>query len=402
MIEGDRGERQVLLENPNRTVSIVSPKAVRGSLINYLECNLGDKPMYAFTVKQAEACVDYWIDSAKPVPMPKYIAERDDKDLCFHRLSVNFNDTPKDTLVIDEFISRCSNQEAIKLYIGSLLVENSSRTQYLWIYGPGGEGKGTFGRALVGALGSSCITMAVPKTDSQKQFLTYSLKGKRVCLFPECNNYAFPKDALFKQLTGGDNVWFEQKGKMGHSGKINCKFIFLSNEQPGVNGSSANMRRMIYSEVEKPTTFYPPNVYDALMAAEIFDFLLKCRTLYIEKYPQGDDITYKDKLTDELIEENEEPLTYATDKHLVIGADFYLTAHRLRELSGIEGMSEPAYKNWLRYLKTKFGLVPRVSKIGKKSQRVWLGAREKSSEERDEWNDEQRVTCAKDDQVTDF
>lgn len=387
-VEPERGIRQVVQDIGNRVVAFVDPQAVVNCLIKYLETNLAGKKIYAFTEKQARDCVKYWIASTPPIEMPKYLGQKDEEGLCFQRLNFNYGDTPNETTVLDELMSRCSNNIALKQYIGSLTVENSSRFQYLWIYGSGGEGKGSLGRGLMNIFGDGSVTMAVPKTDSQKQFLTFSLLGKRLCIFPECSNYQFPQDPLFKQLTGGDYVWFEAKGKMGHSGKINCKFIFLSNDQPGVHGTDANMRRMIYSEIEKPTIKYSASVYDALIAAEMPSFIIKCRQEYLEACPQGEDIQINDPKTKELIDSNEEAFEVLTSKWFIPCATESITPARMHEIKELEDMDQSTYRRWVSYLKSKLGVHSEIRHWDgndRPKQRRWIGIRERTTQEAILW-----------------
>jgi phage/plasmid primase-like uncharacterized protein len=397
VIESEPGLRQVIQIVERRVARYVDPKAVANSLIKYLENYHADEKEYAFTTKQACDCVDYWIASTDPIPMPAYLGEKDDVSLCFQRLSFNYSDEPGETLVLDELMSRCSNADAVKQIIGSLTVEESSRFQYLWMFGSGGEGKGSLGRGLATIFGNGCVTMAVPKTDSQKQFLTYSLQGKRLCIFPECNNYQFPQDALFKQWTGNDHVWFEAKGKMGRSGKINCKFIFFANEQPGVHGSDANLRRMIYSEISKPTVKYAATTYDALIAVEMPSFMIKCRRLYLEACPNGEDISFDDAKTKELIEVNEEQYEELTNQYLIPDAGKSITAAKMQEIKKKENLDTHSYRRWIAYLRSRLGVHCTVNRATR--QRVWVGVRMRESYEDVLWNEQKNRTLDADNTV---
>lgn len=376
-------------------VRYVDLNTVTRSLVKYLDEYMSHDDLYAFTERQAKHCVDYWLASSPSIPIPRYLGEKSYDGLCFHRLNFDYTDTPKETLVLDEFVSRCTNQAALRQFIGSLTVENSSRTQYLWIYGAGGEGKGSLGRGLMEIFRDSGVTIAVPKTDSQKQFVTHSLQGKRICIFPECNSYQFPNDALFKQWTGNDHVWIEQKGKMGFSGRINTKFIFFSNEQPGVHGSEANMRRMIYCEVAKPTVKYAPAVYDALIAAEMPSFLIKCRNEYLEANPHNEDITITDNTTKELIDMNEERFEVLTDKWLVPAAEGTIAPARMQEIKSLEKMSESEYRRWLSYLKNKLGVHSVMKGPSDKRIRTWIGVRERNMTEDNVWREENGLQCTR-------
>lgn len=374
LVEPEPGKHQVLELLENRVVRFIDPEAVVKEVLKF---TIAEGAFEDMTYRDGVECVKYWASITKPIKMPKYLGEDCEAGFCFQRLPFNYLDEPGETLVIDEFLNRCTNRDAIRQFIGSLTVENSSTYQYLWLYGSGGEGKGSFGRALMNIFGSGAVTMAVPRSDGQKQFLAYSLQGKRLCVFPECSNFAFPNDPLFKQLTGGDHIWFEQKGKMGYSGTLNCKFIFFSNEQAGVHGTDANTRRLIYSEISKPTIKYAAAAYDALVANEIASFIIKCRNYYLEKCPNNEDIEINDEKTRELLDFNEENFEILTNTWLEIGANFTATPGQMQEIKKEEKMSNTEYRQWVAYLKAKFGIEIHFIKKDGKSYREWLGIRRK-------------------------
>lgn len=372
IVESEPGVYQVLQALPNNIAIYSNPQAVESALLKYLaaaDCGTD----YDLTPAQATQCVKYWISITEPSEMPAYLGEKNSSGLCFQRLPFNYSDKPKETLVIDDFMRRCSNASAIAAWIGSLTVADSSRFQYVWIYGSGGEGKGSFARGLTDIFGPGCVTMPVPKTDSQRQFMAYSLQGKRLCVFPECENFAFPKDPLFKQLTGGDHIWIEQKGKMGFSAPISVKFLFLSNTRPGIEGSDANLRRVIYSEVEKPSVKYSPGVYDSLIKAEMPSFIIKCRQLYLEQCPDNEDIQSDDANTQAMLDFNEEPYELLTEECVNLGAQLSCTPTELRRIQTQRGLSTTEYRNWIEYLRRLHGVENTVTWESGKSVRKWRG-----------------------------
>lgn len=380
--EPELGKRVVLKGIGGGVVVHACHQAVVDALLQHLtENDYGNE--YDLTPAQAVQCVNYWLSITDPIPEPKYLGEKDDPALCFQRLKFNYSDAPGDTLILDDFMRRCSNAEAIKAFIGSLTVEDSPRFQYVWIYGSGGEGKGSFARGLVDIFGPGVVTMPVPKTASQKQFLAYSLQGKRLCVFPECSNFEFPQDPLFKQLTGGDHVWVEQKGEQGRSASINSKFLFLSNSRPKIEGTDADLRRIIYSEIEKPNVKYSPGTYDALIRAEMPNFIIKCRMLYMEKYPTNESIKIDDTQTKELIDTNEEQWEVLTEIWVERGAEFEITPREMREVKDHAKMNNSEYRKWVEYLREKLGIKSAVlkDKQSQKSVRKWIGIRKRQINE---------------------
>lgn len=374
LVEPEDGKKQVLRVLDKKVVKFVVPETVVDMVVHYT-ANVDMGFAYDFTHREAVDCVKYWMSITKPIQMPKYLGERDDIGFCFQRLSFNYRDVAGETPVLDELLSRCTNADAVRQFIGSITIEQSSHSQYLWIYGSGGEGKGSFGRGLKSIFGTGLITMAVPRTDGQKQFLAYSLQGKRICLFPECSNFNFPNDPLFKQMTGHDDVFFEQKGKQGVSGSMNCKFIFFSNEKTGVHGADANTRRLIYSEIAKPTVKYPTSIYDGLIKSEMPSFIVKCRNLYLEKCPLNEDICFDDEKTKELLEFNEEKYQLLTEKWFIPSDFGTVTPRLLNELKDREKLSIIEYRQWIEYMRVKLGIESHsmVWPNETKKSRKWVG-----------------------------
>lgn len=136
---------------------------VVNTLLVYIEDNFKGARQYCLTVKQAKEAVAYWVSVTPSLPaIPKIVAEKDFAGLCFHRLPFNFEREKKPTPIFDEFFSRCTNAKAIKAWIGSLLYDNASRQQYVWLHGEGGDGKGSLTRFLQAILGPSYASTVVP------------------------------------------------------------------------------------------------------------------------------------------------------------------------------------------------------------------------------------------------
>ena len=83
----------------------------------------------------------------------------------------------------------------------------------LEVVGPGGRGKSTFANlccALVGARNYASTTL---NQLEQSRFEVASIKGKRLTLINDSERYGGSAQ-IFKALTGGDNLRFEEKNKM--------------------------------------------------------------------------------------------------------------------------------------------------------------------------------------------
>lgn len=211
---------------------------------------------------------------------PPMIGTMDDvTKLCFHRIPF-IMDANMETPVTDEMMSRTSNSEALMKWIGSLFCDESDRSQYVWIYGEGGNGKGCLGRLLWRTFGSAFKSDSIPKRTDK--FWSYGLLNKRIVMFPESESYQskFPSSGFFKSLTGGDAIRVEPKGKNSYSTFLDCKFMFLSNHAPMLKESIADKRRTIPCHMEVTTNYSP--TFEEDLWKEAPGFFGKCLKMYLE------------------------------------------------------------------------------------------------------------------------
>lgn len=381
LLEREEGKRAICEEGENGIITITGKESVITAVTPYTR---GVPTHFKWGPKQIEEAVKYWRNIAATIPEPAPFLELSVPGLCFERLPFDFDGDHQPTPIFDEFLNRCTNREAIEIWIGSLFVPESDRQQYLWIFGEGGDGKGSLARVLTRLLSSSTVSRIVPSTESQKQFFCYGLQGKRLCIFPECNNFSFPNDALFKLLTGNDSVPFEAKGEMSYSGQLQTKFMFLSNERPKIKGSKANLRRLIYSEVSPAKILHTSTAYDALLWSEAPSFIKRCVQKYRENCPRHEFILAGDELTSDLIAENEEELAVLADKWFVQDPNGRVTSARMQEIRSAEKLHNLEYRNLCSYLRRHWN--SRLSKADSGRTRVWQGHRERTDSERMAWD----------------
>ena len=125
---------------------------------------------FHLTAEEALSAARYWIMESKPLlEEPVAVREKSNPGLCFHRLSFDFHEeaTLENTLLFAEFLSRTSNHEALCAFIGSLFVPKSDRQQYVYLYGSGGDGKGSLTRLLAKVLGKSYETVFADNAENR-------------------------------------------------------------------------------------------------------------------------------------------------------------------------------------------------------------------------------------------
>ncbi len=230
---------------------------------------------YELEFKQAVEAARVWKAQAPPVGPIKSVCWQHDAGLTFRRLpwikSYNSSST------FTEMFGRISNARALKCFIGSLFFDQSDMQQYVWLHGQGQNGKGALSRFLHRVFAGAYSSQIPPQ--SGDKFWTSMIMGKRLVVFPDCNNAGFVTSGLFKSLTGGDPVRVEQKGQPAGTAIMNAKYIFLSNERPSLSSEKADQRRIIYCEMGEVKAKTDPK-YGEKLWAEGASFLTECIMTY--------------------------------------------------------------------------------------------------------------------------
>lgn len=143
-------------------------------------------------------------------------------------------------------MKRTSEEEAlsIKLFIGSLFDYSSSRHQYLYLHGLGGDGKSTLIAAMFAMFADmGVMTMQGDSLDGTHS--TAALEGVRLVAFPDCNRPSLPSTGTFKQVTGDDMVTINPKMMAMRNIRLHCKVVISSNDAPQLAGGNADWRRIL-------------------------------------------------------------------------------------------------------------------------------------------------------------
>ncbi len=143
---------------------------------------------------------------------------------------------------------RLSNFDALAMWVWSLLVK-SDRSQYVWIYGEGDEGKSLISAAICSLFGDinakHCAWSMANPENFLNRFWYSTLVGKRLCYIAEGTGKT-PVSDKFKALTGDDIALVEAKGEQPYNAPMTAKFLFCSNDILELTNSKANVRRVIY------------------------------------------------------------------------------------------------------------------------------------------------------------
>lgn len=291
VIEATNGNREVLREHADGVVSYVSENALISAVLVF--CNTASAPKYQITNREASEIARMWVNMTPPIVKPLPVAFASDPGLTFHRLNFDLPESSMDKpKLFEEFLSRCTNRYALAAFIGSLFDPKADRQQYIWLHGYGRNGKGALTQFLRHVLGAACHSEVVPD-HKPNQFWTSTFLGKRLVIFPECDQATFPSSALFKSMSGGDAIRIESKQKDAYSMVLDCKFMFLSNEELSISSNAADLRRAIYCHVGPITGEPDPDYYENLCKESPY-ILRECIDLYNQLCPRGGSIPCED------------------------------------------------------------------------------------------------------------
>lgn len=284
--EDPTGDGLIYLEDEHMIVTRISPNYV-DKLINAYWDKVSTSPdlgifLGSITADDAVKTRRLWLHAVKakrdPFPMLTWLS---DPRPAHHKVA--FDPIPRGDCqapLWGELMGRTTNSEAVMAWIGSLFDNKSQRQQYVWMYGDGDNGKGTFTRCLAHALGSTFHADNAPERGRVGEHWTMGLVGKRLLVFADCDNPSFVASGFFKSITGEDRLRVNIKNGPIVSLDMPLKVMLTSNEKPEISGAKSNVRRVIYCSIAPINTRFVGN-YEAQMLAETPAFISLCWHIYL-------------------------------------------------------------------------------------------------------------------------
>lgn len=386
VLEDDEGQRREISIDDDQVVRYISDASAKAHLSTYFKEHLAPiNHEYAqFEPVDIDRIWKLFQMAAKPLDAEiKAIREKSEKGLCFNRLDWDLVvDAPTPTF--DEMFSRMTNAIAIKAFIGSLFDHEADRSQYVFIFGEGGNGKGRLIEFLGWALGSSHMPSHIPeKTD---RFWLSSITRARLVTFGECDDYGFTSSEKFKAVTGNDLLSIERKGKDLFQTKIFAKFFFASNKKPSLTSAKFNLRRAIYSEIGPVTgPIIPPNAYLNKLKAEGQAFLSKCKQIYWGLCPDQRTIPVEEDSMRDLAGQNEADFFDLIDKYCILESELSIKNEALARMLVASMMPAGAIHSLKEFLartyQCKFAQFRLINDTGRHRGYVGLGLKAKWAEE---------------------
>lgn len=165
---------------------------------------------------------------------------------CWSRL--NFEVEPGEHPTFDAIGAYMETPEmysTLKWFIGELFNKEDLAQKILWMYGEGGNGKGTVVKVIERVFKNAFVSIGTDKADLDKHW-TAGLLGKRVAVGTDVENIYVIDHPAVKAISGGDPVPVRDMHRSQISMELPCQFIFTSNFKPHFKGKKHQARRLLY------------------------------------------------------------------------------------------------------------------------------------------------------------
>lgn len=216
----------------------------------------------------------------------------DENEITFLRINLHkmLNES-QETPTWNSFLSRCgANADALKAFTWSLFEQGENyHDQYLFLKGPGGDGKGSYIRFLCRLFENNSATeSAFAALSTEDDRWVAQCVGKRLGTFNDINNTSIVMTTAFKNVTGRDPVTINQKYEKSYSTTLDTKFVLSTNKMISIGGDMSEKRRAIIINMQAITEKIPN--YEQNLWQEAGGFLYKCRKAFEELYDKDSKI----------------------------------------------------------------------------------------------------------------
>lgn len=137
--------------------------------------------------------------------------------------------------ITDKFLKSVIPEDATEIIyeiIGYALYSGTPLRKAVLLLGPGGNGKSVLLRLIDALLGSENVSHVSLQLLSENQFARASLVSKLANICGDLDARSIRHSDIFKQVTGGDRIFAEYKGRDGFSFTSIALLIFSANEAP--------------------------------------------------------------------------------------------------------------------------------------------------------------------------
>ena len=296
-LNGDPFAQFVLVQQPGRFVVAkrVGPDHVQ-PVLDELELRRSVAAAGIQTQHIARA-IQTWKDTTPAFPEPKVIARQEEEGLAWSRLPFQLPgpDGPEAWPAWLEFVQRLSDPSFYLAWMGSVFDSGNRSRQIPWLVGDGQDGKSTTFRVLYESLGTCMATVPdVGMGEDARRFLAMQAYGHRLVVVSDCRNLKILRSGIIRNLTSGDLVSVEGKGRDGFTAVTWTKMAICSNDLPDISSSRADQSRAVVIRVAESE-----NKSDALweykLRRQVPAFLASCIQAYRDACPGRAEIPISDE-----------------------------------------------------------------------------------------------------------
>ena len=144
--------------------------------------------------------------------------------------------------------------QVLRAWLKACLIGQGHELQrFLEVIGPGGRGKSTFANLCCALVGHGNYASTTLNQLEQSRFEVASIKGKRLTLINDSERYGGSAQ-IFKALTGGDNLRFEEKNKNVGEPFVYTGMVMVCANEPiqTTDNTSGLTRRRLTVEFNRP------------------------------------------------------------------------------------------------------------------------------------------------------
>ncbi len=292
-------------------------------------------------------------------------------ELTYNQIKLDLKDSPTPTW--DYFLSKAEmNERSLMAFVWAMFEKDCKLQQYLFLEGPGRDGKGSFIRWLENIL---CGALA-PLSASDKYWPANCI-GRRVGVFNDLNNVNIVLSSTFKQIVGGDSVSIEQKYEKSFGAKLDTFFILTSNKPLMMTSEDSDKRRCIYVKFKKDTR----NIenYEHKLKIEANGFLFKCKKAFEELYDDSQNIIKCDReCLEEAAASNEERYLAILETNFILGEEFKISPTDFTNTLNAAGIvTQTEVSGFKQYLKRVYSIERSQQRIDGHPKRFYFGIKRK-------------------------
>lgn len=346
-------------------VTLVTKNTVFSAIMDYCHGPLAGMPEFSLTPKRCAEAYRTWELATEPKPTPKTVRFKSESGLCWQRLTFDLEEdyeaakTPSwDTLF--NGIANEDARSAVKAWIWSLFVPESYCQEYVWIHGPGQNGKGCLSRFLYKIMDKSAQFLSVipPKPN---QFWTRQFINKRLVVAPDCENRDLPASGLFKSMTGGDPQGIEVKWGGFHNAVFNAKWLFTGQELPNISSEKSDKRRAIFARME--TIHKWTSGFEDKLWAEGGAFLWDCMKTYEERCPNHGPIAALNHDLEDWVSTLEENFQVAFDQNFRVEEGAVVEPRVMQEILNREFDTRAQRLSFTNWIERTYGVRKRSIRV---------------------------------------